>query len=102
MGPFYHEAKDKLKQLQADFTSTNESIVDLAKFYGLKVKMSQFKVEEFFGIFNEFRLEFIESRDKILKVEAEKEKERRKVEAKRKRAEEMEALKERKRMKKEQ
>merc|ERR1712154_368374 len=97
MGKFYEESCKKVQKLQTDFNSTIKNVQDLAKFYGEKVKPSQFKLEEFFGIFNEFRLTFIENRDKIVKAEAEKAKELKKIEAKKKRDLEMKALKEKKR-----
>merc|ERR1712228_90676 len=65
------------------------------------VKPSQFKLEEFFGIFHVFRLTFIENRDKIVKAEADKAKELKKIEAKKKRDLEMKALKEKKKAEKE-
>merc|ERR1712087_864484 len=80
---------------------TITAVQDLAKFYGEKVKPSQFKLEEFFGIFHEFRLTFIENRDKIDKAEADKAKELKKIEAKKKRDAEMKLLKEKKRAEKE-
>ena len=93
--------QNAVKKLAADLSSTKDSIVDLATFYGLKVNSSQFKFEEFFQIFNQFRTEFVESRDRILKNEAEKEKARKKQEAQIKRAQEMAALRERKKAEKE-
>merc|ERR1712157_316514 len=83
MGVFYKESSQKVSKLQSDFSSTIKGVQDLAKFYGEKVKESQFKVEEFFGIFNEFRETFIENRDKIINIEKDKEKQRKKEEAKR-------------------
>merc|ERR1712083_844106 len=101
MAPFHEEAKNKVKRLQSDMASTNESIVDLAAFYGLKVKPSAFKFEEFFKIFDEFRSEFVRERDRILQNEAEKEKARKKQEAQIKRAQQMAALREKKKAEKE-
>merc|ERR1712013_16334 len=93
MREWYAQTKAKASALQKLFTDTISDVQDLAAFYGEKVKPSQFKMEEFFGIFNEFRLTFIESRDKIEKDEAEKEKAKKKAAAAAKREEEMRALK---------
>merc|ERR1712099_155690 len=86
MGVFYKESSQKVSKLQSDFSSTIKGVQDLAKFYGEKVKESQFKVEEFFGIFNEFRETFIENRDKIINIEKDKEKQRKKQEREAKKA----------------
>merc|ERR1712228_105973 len=92
---FYDDSYKKVQNLQKNFTDTITAVQDLAKFYGEKVKPSQFKLEEFFGIFHEFRLTFIENRDKIDKAEADKAKELKKIEAEKK------LLKEKKRAEKE-
>merc|ERR1719410_703836 len=97
MQKFYDESLKKVQALQKNFNDTIQAVQDLAKFYGEKVKPSQFKLEEFFGIFHEFRLTFIENRDKIVKAEADKAKEMKKIEAKKKREAEMKLLKEKKR-----
>eukprot|EP01084_Bolivina_argentea_P319103 553498_1 len=101
MQEFYDASDKKIKQLQKDFNETITGVMDLAKFYGEKVKPSQFKLEEFFGIFNEFRITFVDNRDKILKIENDKQKEAKKAAAKKKRAMEMAALKEKKKKEKE-
>jgi len=100
MGAFYAEADEKVKALIKNFNDTITNVQDLAKFYGQKVKPTQFKVEEFFGIFDEFRSTFIENRDKIIAAELEIEKAKKKEAAKKKRAQEMEALKQKKKAEK--
>ena len=100
MSSFYIDANSKVQQLIKNFNETIQNVQELAKFYGEKVKPSQFKVEEFFGIFNEFRDTFIENKDKIIAQELEVERARKKEEAKRKRAAEMEALKQKKKLEK--
>merc|ERR1712232_1250453 len=101
MQKFYDDSLKKVQNLQKNFNGTIQAVQDLAKFYGEKVKPSQFKLEEFFGIFHEFRLTFIENRDKIVKAEMDKAKELKKIEAKKKREAEMKLLKEKKRAEKE-
>jgi len=101
MQKFYDDSLKKVQNLQKNFDDTIKAVQDLAKFYGEKVKPTQFKLEEFFGIFHEFRLTFIENRDKIVKAEQDKAKELKKIEAKKKRDAEMKLLKEKKRADKE-
>jgi len=101
MQKFYDDSLKKVQNLQKNFNGTIQAVQDLAKFYGEKVKPSQFKLEEFFGIFHEFRLTFIENRDKIVKAEMDKAKELKKIEARKKREAEMKLLKEKKRAEKE-
>jgi len=101
MSAFYKESSTKIKDLQTDFSNTITEVQELAKFYGEKVKPSQFKLEEFFGIFNSFREEFIENKEKIEKQEAEEEKIRKKEEAQKRREEEMAKIKAERKAKKE-
>lgn len=56
--------------------------------WGEKVKPSQFKVEEFFSVFHEFRQQFIAERKKILDKEAKVQAQQRKFEAEERRKEE--------------
>merc|ERR1712244_66477 len=53
-------------ELQVNYAETMENILDLARWFGEKVKPIKFKTEKFFGIFDQFRKEFMESRDKTI------------------------------------
>eukprot|EP01084_Bolivina_argentea_P294656 507068_1 len=95
MYEFYNETVTKVQHLQQGWTDCVDDILDLAAFFGENVKASKFKPEEFFSIFNDFRKEFVQGKEKIIEVEEKKARKERIVARKLKR------LRERKKVKQE-
>eukprot|EP01083_Nonionella_stella_P223047 795349_1 len=69
MDKFYESTLSKVQDLQQSWSDAMGDIQELAISFGERVNEIQFKTEEFFSIFNDFRNAFIESQNKMDKIE---------------------------------
>ena len=81
MQVFYDESVRKVRDLKQGWIDAMNDIQSLAVYFGEKVNVSVFTTEKFFGVFDDFRNEFMEHRNKIIGMEERRERQL-KIEAK--------------------